>query len=177
MTSNSLLTLATVAFLLAAGTLDAEPRQGQGQGQGQAAAQAQDQSRSQSQAKCPVEPRPEQAHTKEQKKMTHGQVVSECNHRANARKLSDKERKRFVEWCTDRGERYAFDDQRYRYDRDCYEQADRKDMSAMKRATFLAECTASHDRDYERDRDRDRDRDDQVPGRDVPQRNDQRQPD
>lgn len=177
MISNRLLTLATAALLVAAGTLHAEPRQGQGQGQ--AATQAQDQSRSkaEAQAKGPVQPRPEQAHAMEQKKMTHGQVVSECNHRANERKLSDKERKRFVEWCTERGERYAFDDRRYRYDRDCYEQADRKDMSAMKRATFLAECTAGHDHDYERDRDRDKDRDYQVPGRDVLQRNDRTQQD
>jgi hypothetical protein len=98
-------------------------------------------------------------HDDQQQKMTHGQVVSECNHRANERKLKGKDRKHFVEWCTERGERYSFDDRRYRYDEDCYKQADRKGLSGTARMTFIAGCAAKRDQDYERTRERDRDSD------------------
>ena len=69
-----------------------------------------------------------------------GQVVSECNHRANAKELKGKERKEYVEWCTDRGERYQYDERRYTQDRSCYRGADEKSLSGDLRSVFIQEC-------------------------------------
>jgi hypothetical protein len=74
----------------------------------------------------------------------HGQVVSECNHRANDRKLKGQERHDFVEWCTDATERHGFDDQRWHEDRACYEQADRKHLSGDARRNFVRGCVEGH---------------------------------
>ena len=182
-----LLSLAAVAMLVVAGPVHAEPKQGQGQDQGQSQGKAQGQGKSQAQG-------PEQAQyrsegpprddrdngkgdkDKGEKKMTHGQVVSECNHRANERKLQGKDRQHFVEWCTERGERYKFDDRRYSYDRDCYQKADRKGLSGTARMAFVADCGAKRDRDYERERERDRKQEIEYDprGRDVLDRNEQK---
>jgi hypothetical protein len=39
----------------------------------------------------------------------HGQVVSDCNQRANARNVKGQDRKDFVDWCVDRDERTSDD--------------------------------------------------------------------
>jgi hypothetical protein len=70
----------------------------------------------------------------------HGQVVSECNHRANERKLKGHERSDFVEWCTDSSERHGFDDRRWDGDRNCYQKADKKGLSGDKRKQFVRDC-------------------------------------
>jgi len=161
MAFKSLVSLAAVAMLVMAGPSNAEPNKGQGQGQAKGQGQ---------EHRHQDDRHYDDKHGNDrQKKMTHGQVVSECNHRANERKLKGKERKHFVEWCTERGERYRFDDRRYKYDEDCYDRADRKNLSGLKRVTFIAECTARRDREYDRDRQRrtDRDRDYDPRGRDV----------
>lgn len=69
-----------------------------------------------------------------------GQVVSECNHRANAKELKGKERQEYVEWCTDRGERYQYDERRYTEERSCYRKADDKGLSGDFRRVFLQDC-------------------------------------
>ena len=73
-------------------------------------------------------------------KSNHGQVVSECNHRANERKLKGQDRKEFVEWCESRGARYGYDDNRYSRERECYRKADNKELRGDKRQKFLANC-------------------------------------
>ncbi len=70
----------------------------------------------------------------------HGQVVAECNQRANQRNLKGQDRKDFVEWCESRGARYAYDDRRYDRDRDCYRKADDKGLTGDRRKSFLDRC-------------------------------------
>lgn len=69
-----------------------------------------------------------------------GQVVSDCNHRANEKKLKGKERQEYVEWCTDRGEHAKYDDRRYDQDRSCYRKADDKGLSGEFRKVFIQDC-------------------------------------
>ena len=76
----------------------------------------------------------------------HGQVVSECNHRANAKKLKGKERQEYVEWCTDHGERHHYDDRRYDQDRSCYRKADDKGLSGDFRRVFIQDCLRKQER-------------------------------
>jgi hypothetical protein len=78
----------------------------------------------------------------------HGQVVSECSHRANERNLKGHERKDFTEWCESRGARYKYDNDRYGKERDCYQKANKKDLSGDKRAKFLDKCFAETDAKY-----------------------------
>jgi hypothetical protein len=73
-------------------------------------------------------------------KDNHGQVVSECNHRANDRELKGKERQDFVEWCTDKSERHGFEDWRWHDDRACYDKADKKGLSGDSRRDFIRRC-------------------------------------
>jgi hypothetical protein len=75
-----------------------------------------------------------------------GQVVSECNHRANERNMKAKDRQEFLEWCTEHGARYKYDD-RYYYgeDRSCYRKADEKGLSGDKRRQFINECIRKHE--------------------------------
>lgn len=70
----------------------------------------------------------------------HGQVVSTCNHRANEKNLEGKDRQEYVEWCTERGERYQYDDRRYDQDRSCYRVAEQKGMSGDARRVFVENC-------------------------------------
>jgi hypothetical protein len=104
------LLVASLTFATAQADNDRQD-QGQGQGQGQGA-----------------------------DKSNHGQVVSECNHRANERKLKGQDRKEFVEWCESRGARYGYDDNRYSRERECYRKADNKELKGDKRQKFLANC-------------------------------------
>jgi hypothetical protein len=99
---------------------------------------------------------------------THGQVVSNCNHQANERKLQADDRKHFVEWCTERGERYGYDQQRYNYDRNCYQSADGKACPIRCAAPTLV-IAEQKDREYDRDRTREQDRD--VPNKGAEKKN------
>jgi hypothetical protein len=75
-----------------------------------------------------------------------GQVVSECNHRANERNLKGQDRKDFTEWCESRGGRYGYDDNRYNRERDCYRNADKSGLTGDKRQKFLGNCFDEGDR-------------------------------
>jgi hypothetical protein len=81
-------------------------------------------------------------------KDNHGQVVSECNHRANERKLKGKERQDFVDWCTDSSERHGFYDWRWNDDRSCYQKADNKGLSGDQRRDFIRRCVDKNTDDY-----------------------------
>jgi hypothetical protein len=70
----------------------------------------------------------------------HGQVVSECNHRANERNLKGQDRKEWTEWCEERGSRHNYDYRRYSADRNCYQKADNKGLSGDKRRKFINDC-------------------------------------
>ena len=70
----------------------------------------------------------------------HGQIVSTCNHRANEKKLGGRDRQEYLEWCTERGERYRYDDRRYDQDRSCYRVAEQKGMSGDARRLFVENC-------------------------------------
>jgi hypothetical protein len=76
----------------------------------------------------------------------HGQRVSECNQRANDRKLKGHDRKDYVEWCVDRGDRYKYDDRRFDSDRSCYRKADEKGLSGGFRQAFIVDCLDRQDR-------------------------------
>lgn len=78
----------------------------------------------------------------------HGQVVSECNHRANEKNLKGHERKDFVEWCESRGAGHKYDDKRYDGEKDCYRKANNKGLSGDKRRNFLEKCFAGDDDKY-----------------------------
>lgn len=78
-----------------------------------------------------------------------GQVVSECNHRANDRNLKGQDRKDFVEWCESRGARFKYDDGRYDGERNCYQKANNKGLTGDKRASFLGKCLADADVKYD----------------------------
>jgi hypothetical protein len=45
-----------------------------------------------------------------------------------------------VEWCTDRGERYQYDDRRYDQDRGCYRRAEERGLSGDFRRVFIQDC-------------------------------------
>jgi hypothetical protein len=70
----------------------------------------------------------------------HGQVVSECNHRANERNLKGQERKQWTEWCEERGGSHNYDYKRYSSERTCYQKADNKGLSGDKRRKFINDC-------------------------------------
>jgi hypothetical protein len=70
----------------------------------------------------------------------HGQVVSECNHRANERNLKGHDRQEWTEWCEERGSRHNYDYKRYSSDRNCYQKADNKGLSGDKRRKFINDC-------------------------------------
>ena len=71
-----------------------------------------------------------------------GQVVSECNHRANSRDLKGHDRQDFVEWCESRVARYGYDYRRYDGEKSCYQKASNKGLTGDKRANFLDKCFA-----------------------------------
>lgn len=70
----------------------------------------------------------------------HGQVVSECKHRANERNLKGQDRKEWTEWCEERGSRNNYDYKRYSTDRNCYQKADNKGLTGDKRRKFINDC-------------------------------------
>jgi hypothetical protein len=70
----------------------------------------------------------------------HGQRVSECNHRANSKQVKGQERKEYVEWCIDNGERYKYDDRRWTSSRTCYQKADDRNLSGDARRLYINSC-------------------------------------
>ena len=75
-----------------------------------------------------------------------GQVVSECNHRANEKSLKGKDRQEYLEWCTEHGDRDRYDDRRYDQARSCYRNADDKGLSGDFRRTYIQECVRRQER-------------------------------
>jgi hypothetical protein len=73
----------------------------------------------------------------------HGQRVSDCNHRANGKQLKGQERKEYVEWCVDHGERYQYDDKRWTGSRNCYQKADDRKLSGDERRRYISSCLSS----------------------------------
>ena len=141
------------AALLALGMSHVASAQGQsqnkgkGQGQGQGQAQTQDYYQDNDKNKDKDKDK-DYDHGKDYDKSNHGQVVSECNHRANSKNLKGQERKDFTEWCESRGARYKYDDNRYGNERNCYQKANNKGLSGDKRANFLNKCLAETDSKY-----------------------------
>jgi len=79
--------------------------------------------------------------------VNHGQVVSDCNHRANDHELKGIDRQDYVEWCTSRGYRYdtSYRDGYWTNDRGCYGKANDRGMTGDRRAEFLHSCLARDD--------------------------------
>ena len=73
----------------------------------------------------------------------HGQRVSDCNHRANSKQMKGQERKEYVEWCIDNGERYKYDDKRWTGSRNCYQKADDRNLSGDERRRYINSCLTS----------------------------------
>jgi hypothetical protein len=79
--------------------------------------------------------------------VNHGQVVSDCNHRANDRALKGQERQDWVEWCTSRGYRYTTQNgpKYWDSDRSCYSRANDHGLSGDRREDFLRSCLGKDD--------------------------------
>jgi len=85
-------------------------------------------------------------HDKSQNDANHGQVVSECNHRANERNMKGQDRKQWVEWCTDQGERFSYRNDHWTNDKTCYQKADNRNLSGDKRRAYVRDCLSRMDR-------------------------------
>ena len=99
-----------------------------------------------------------------------GQVVSECNHRANDKNLKGQERKDYVEWCESRGARYGYKDNDYGRERDCYKRVFERGLTGEKRTSVLSSCLEEADRKYEGGKSKDKKSDGvsvDAAGRDV----------
>ena len=73
-----------------------------------------------------------------------GQVVSDCNQRANARNLKGHDRKDFVDWCVARSDRFD-DAQGNRYS-DCNARANQRGLGNEERREFIDSCVGHDDR-------------------------------
>ncbi len=73
----------------------------------------------------------------------HGQRVSDCNHRANSKQMKGQERKQYVEWCVDNGERYKYEDKSWSGSRTCYQKADDRNLSGEERRRYVNNCLVS----------------------------------
>lgn len=73
-----------------------------------------------------------------------GQVVSDCNHRANARELKGHDRQDFVDWCVDR--RDPFDDHQVKRFPDCNALAAQRGLFDEARQDFINRCLDSNER-------------------------------
>lgn len=71
-------------------------------------------------------------------KRSYGEIVSDCNHAANAQKLQGRVRKDFVEWCNERALRE--DDARAGRYPGCHERADELDLEGDERRRFIGIC-------------------------------------
>ena len=132
---------AAIALTLALSpTVFADPPADKGQ-QGQGQSQGQSKGNSAEHDKGNTDPyRDDRYDDKNKGASNHGQVVSECNHRANDRNLKGHDRKEWTEWCEERGGRYNYDYKRYSTDRNCYQKADNKGLSGDKRRKFINDC-------------------------------------
>ena len=128
-----------VVAIFAVGTVQVAAAQGQGQGKGQAKGQAQDYSQYDDKGKD------KDAYKGDPNR---GQVVSECNHRANDRNLKGQDRKDFVEWCESRGARYQYDYGRFDGEKNCYQKANNKGLTSDKRQDVLEKCFAERGDDH-----------------------------
>jgi hypothetical protein len=139
-----LFAIATVTFMLSPVVL-ADPPQGKGKSAAQGGS-AVDHGPPQGKAGVPNDDRYDDHHGddkgkgKEDAQDNRGQTVSECNQRANERKLKGKDRQEFVEWCTDHGAQSQYSERSYNEDRGCYRKADEKGLSGDKRRNFINEC-------------------------------------
>jgi len=79
--------------------------------------------------------------------VNHGQIVSDCNHRANERGIKGQERQDWVEWCTSRGYRYTtqYGPKYWDSDRSCYARASDKGLTGDRREDFLRSCLGKDD--------------------------------
>jgi hypothetical protein len=136
-----------MSALLAVGTAQIASAQGQGQGQGKGQGQGQSQGQGNDQYDYHDKGK-DKGKDGHQDDVNHGQVVSECNHRANERNLKGQDRKDYTEWCESRGARYKYDDKRYSGERNCYQKAANKGLSGDKRANFLNKCFAENEGKY-----------------------------
>jgi psiF repeat len=136
-----------IVAMIAVGTVQVAAAQGQSQGKGQGKGQGQGQAQDYSQYddKGKGKDKDKDAYNGD---ANHGQVVSECNHRANERNLKGQDRKDFTEWCESRGARYKYDNKRYDGEKTCYQKANNKGLSGDKRANFLDKCFAERGDDY-----------------------------
>ena len=132
-----------IVAMFAVGTVQVAAAQGQSQGKGQGKGQGQAQDYSQYDDKG--KGKDKDAYKGDP---NHGQVVSECNHRANERNLKGQDRKDFTERCESRGARYKYDDRRYDGEKTCYQKANNKGLTGDKRANFLDKCFAERGDDY-----------------------------
>lgn len=126
-----ILVLIAAAGVLAISVASADQgnSQGKGKGQGNTQDQGQDYYRDYDQGK-----------NKNDGKDNPGQVTSDCNHMANQRNLKGQERKDYVEWCQDRGQRYGYNDKAWYGEKTCYQKADNKGLTGDKRRNFLQDC-------------------------------------
>ena len=128
-----------IVAMFAVGAAQVVAAQGQGHGKGQAKGHAQDYSQYDDKGTD------KDAHKGD---ASHGQVVSDCNHRANDRNLKGQDRKDFVEWCESRGGRHKYDYGRYDGEKSCYQKANNKGLTGDKRQNFLQKCFAERGDDY-----------------------------
>jgi hypothetical protein len=127
---------AAIALALALSpTVFADPPAGKGQPQGQSQGQSDKHDKG-----GPASYDDDRYDDKNKGSSNHGQVVSECNHRANERNLKGQDRKEWTEWCEERGSRHNYDYKRYSSDRNCYQKADNKGLSGDKRRKFINDC-------------------------------------
>ena len=140
---------AAIALALALSpTVFADPpadkgNQGKSQSQSQGQSQGQSKGNSGAQGKGGTESYYDDKNTGSS---NHGQVVSECNHRANERNLKGQDRKEWTEWCEERGSRHNYDYKRYSSERNCYQKADNKGLSGDKRRKFINDCLDQQNR-------------------------------
>jgi hypothetical protein len=73
-----------------------------------------------------------------------GQVVSDCNHRANTRDLKGQDRQNFVDWCVDR--RDPFDGNHVNRYPDCSAIAAERGLLDEARRDFINRCLDSDQR-------------------------------
>ena len=163
MTRNipSLLAALVLGVVLSpAAIADPPANKGKGQGQGQSASQPagqggksqssydQEASKGQGKDKSKVDSDDrydpyEDKYKGSKQDANHGQRVSDCNHRANGKQLKGQERKNYVEWCIDNGERYKYDDKRWTGSRNCYQKADDRNLSGDERRRYINSCLTS----------------------------------
>jgi hypothetical protein len=75
-----------------------------------------------------------------------GDVVSECNHRANERKLKGQDRQEWVDWCIDRGAARGYRDDDWNRERNCYRNAYERGLTGDARRDYLRRCVDDADR-------------------------------